>query len=1013
MKIIVTADIHLDKYLKDNKYPGYRDEQFIRFANRLIEEAKLQDTKILFIAGDILDKSVNKPEVLHLLKDFLNVLSSYFDKVLYCLGNHDCNKRNNDNFDLSTYISLFNNDKFIYMNDRFIELNGKSIYFLDYQYEKHIEPKECDIFISHITIDDKFGQTVDNSKFKLGLFGDIHLPIDKGNYHTISSPLQRGFQDHNVGYFGVLDLDTLEYKRIMTDSDNYKFMKVRRQSDPDINAITDVENLFIRDDKEIESNKTVNLNDQEYILDKINNTKILEIIDNSIQYQYKSLHSQIKSKLNFTKDDEDINLDFKIKSIKINNFRSIENIEYQFDSNQNIYFVTGENGSGKTSFLRALYLSLYSDKELKSNKKLNSSGLVSTEIIFEYENKEYKIYRTEGKLRVFENDVDITPSGKNLTEKYLYDLFPFMNLLYIFYMQGGESFFDKINNIDVFNKLFNISYLTKFNELSIDLYKEESSKLSTINDLISKTNGSIEVIENDINDINDKLLEYKDFIPTENITDKINQLTGNIAEYRNKNRQLEECNVFLDNNTIDNNDIYDIEQLNKNNQELNDKIILWESKRLEFKSQYDKINELIKEKDNINKWIEFNNVISKDIDVDNSKLLYNKCNRILSKIKDRFNIINIVTNNLTNEINQLKKDRDSLIECPKCNNKFNPNHSTIENDIDNLIEELEIKLILQNKSHNKYNDLYAVILNSSHKYKLEIEDYTDNIKLISELSLKQSRLDEINKLMISQDINIIHDDLINSNDVIRESKEELDIVNKQIKEYNDNSKLLIEIKLKSEEKDKLILWFNANQKPDNELLDKLNQEQSIVSQINFYKSNITDKQNQLKKELTNLSIYNDNLNELTSYLKLIDEYKSLFDFNIDGSIPQKIFEYLSDSISDNQIKFSTFYYRNKLQIECSLKVDEEWINYDSLSMGQKSLIDMLLIKKFNLLLGNIGILFLDETLSSVDQNNYDELIDMIKDLNINDIFITSHLDKFNLYTKKLEFKRINNNTIII
>ena len=70
-----------------------------------------------------------------------------------------------------------------------------------------------------------------------------------------------------------------------------------------------------------------------------------------------------------------------------------------------------------------------------------------------YENKEYKIYRTEGKLKVYENEIDITPSSKNVTEKYLYDLFPFMNLLYIFYMQGSESFFDKINNIEVFNKL--------------------------------------------------------------------------------------------------------------------------------------------------------------------------------------------------------------------------------------------------------------------------------------------------------------------------------------------------------------------------------------------------------------------------------------------------------------------------------------------------------------------------------------------------------------------------------
>ena len=152
---------------------------------------------------------------------------------------------------------------------------------------------------------------------------------------------------------------------------------------------------------------------------------------------------------------------------------------------------------------------------------------------------------------------------------------------------------------------------------------------------------------------------------------------------------------------------------------------------------------------------------------------------------------------------------------------------------------------------------------------------------------------------------------------------------------------------------------------------------------------------------------------LENYIIIISEYKSLFDFNIEGSTPQKIFEYLSNNLSDDKIKFSTYYYRNKLQIECSINVDEQWIPYESASEGQKSLIDMLLILKINKLLGKIGLLILDETLSHLDNDNYDEVINVLKTLNFNDVFITSHLDKFNSFTKKIEFKRLENDTKII
>jgi len=1009
MKLIITSDIHLDCYKKYNISPGYRDNQFLKFADRLIEEAQLQDTKILCILGDLIDKPVNPPEVIQLFNKFIDKLTSHFDKVYYILGNHDCNKKNNDGLSEATYVSLFNNNKFMYMNEKYLTLNEKSIYFQDFQFTNKIIPPECDVFLSHITIDDRFGQEVDSSKFKIGIFGDIHLPIDKDNIHTISSPLQRGFQDYPIGYFGVLDLDILTYTRITTDSERHKFLKIRRETDDDLDKL-DKDNLIIIKDNIIKNNKTLEFNNKEYLLEKINNSKILDIIDNSVSDKYKQIHKDIKSKISLTKDDDDINLDFKIKSINIKNFRSIENIEYNFDGEKNTYFISGHNGAGKSSFIRALYLSLYSDKELKSNKKVGCNDSVSTTINFIYNETDYKIYRTEGKLQVFENDIDISPSGKNNVENYLYDLFPFMNLLNIFYIKAGEGFFNRIDSIDVFNKVFNVSFLSKFSDLSNDLYKIEYSKLTELKNDHQKQLGILESIDNELTQYNNELLEYDNLEIIPDIDDKIEELNNYIITYNRATEELNKLTLYLLNNKdIKISDI-DIDKLTNDLQELNKSCNNAEQQKLIIKNEYNKLNELSKEKLTLESWILSNKTRDIMSDDDYKKLLLDKDNieNELSKHNTKLNELNnefMLFNNLNKELKILESE---LIECPKCLNKFSNKDDKIEsikNDISKLCYD---KNLIDTLRDSLIPDLQAklnIITNN-------ITQYNINIKLISEFNVKKNRVDELLHMLKDVDITGLSNKINEYELLIKNIKNNILLKNNQIKDYNHNSTLLSEIKLNNDKKDTLNIWFNENKKPDKEYLITLKDlSQKYIKQgvLLHNKNNLINK---LANETLKINQIKVALVNLEDYIILISEYKALFDFNIEGSIPQKIFEYLSNNLSDEKIKFSTYYYRNKLQIECSINVDEQWIPYESASEGQKSLIDMLLILKINNLLGNIGLLILDETLSHLDNDNYDEVIGIIKELNFNDIFITSHLDKFNLYTKKIEFELKNNNTTI-
>ncbi len=94
MKWLITSDIHIDDYPQFNPETSYRLNQFITLAHRYVEIAKKDGIKVLFMAGDIINKPRPRPKEIHVLDQFLSILSSYFDKIYYVLGQHDVDTKN-------------------------------------------------------------------------------------------------------------------------------------------------------------------------------------------------------------------------------------------------------------------------------------------------------------------------------------------------------------------------------------------------------------------------------------------------------------------------------------------------------------------------------------------------------------------------------------------------------------------------------------------------------------------------------------------------------------------------------------------------------------------------------------------------------------------------------------------------------------------------------------------------------------------------------------------------------
>ena len=128
----------------------------------------------------------------------------------------------------------------------------------------------------------------------------------------------------------------------------------------------------------------------------------------------------------------------RIRSLKIKNFRAHENSRVEF--NDGINLIIGQNGSGKSSILEAIFASLYLGHGSfpRGYKKVNTRiGKSGFELVlkFEHNGKNYEIvrksngesYLKESGRVLCEKDSDIA----RWSERYLYPLHVFRNALYI------------------------------------------------------------------------------------------------------------------------------------------------------------------------------------------------------------------------------------------------------------------------------------------------------------------------------------------------------------------------------------------------------------------------------------------------------------------------------------------------------------------------------------------------------------------------------------------------------
>ena len=153
-KLLIVSDIHIYDYPQRNPREKGRLLQSRIVAQNIIDAGKREGADTIVIAGDVVEKAVNRPYIESEVKLFLDTVMSSFKDGYIIWGNHDQdNKSNNQDFtDSSLAVMLPSN--LYYAHEKIINIEGIKIGFCNWEpvFDLSWIPDKVDILITHATI---------------------------------------------------------------------------------------------------------------------------------------------------------------------------------------------------------------------------------------------------------------------------------------------------------------------------------------------------------------------------------------------------------------------------------------------------------------------------------------------------------------------------------------------------------------------------------------------------------------------------------------------------------------------------------------------------------------------------------------------------------------------------------------------------------------------------------------------------------------------------------------------
>ena len=446
--ILMISDVHINDYL--NRCPSYRYRLYQSriVAQNVIKVAKAEGADTLFIAGDLIHKSVMRPYILTEVKLFLDTLMGYFKTGRIIYGNHDLDSKlpNQDPSDCVLSIMLPSNMKYM---DRKIEKFGKStIAFSNWRQNKidlDFIPGHVDFLVTHATIaynpGDYYQSTVlDESKFDMCFSGDIHRPDRAGKYVSIGIPQRCGISDSKDCTGVILDPNQKLWKHVNLNPDD-NLLKFEYIKDQRLEGYHPANNTWYvyKPDKSIIPGASQGTTQLWAEVDGLINSVITK-------ENLQALHAEVVRRV--PADHIDLDLNFCLTGFRCKNWRSIESLDMKIAPGDRI-ILHGRNGSGKSSILSAIkYALIEAPRGLKAFV-CNKSGDPDcwAEVDFLYQGHQYTLKRGTGTDRsgkcwglwvdgVQQAYQNVTSFNQDVAKR-----FPFLRVLEYFYFDDSHTRF--------------------------------------------------------------------------------------------------------------------------------------------------------------------------------------------------------------------------------------------------------------------------------------------------------------------------------------------------------------------------------------------------------------------------------------------------------------------------------------------------------------------------------------------------------------------------------------------
>lgn len=467
MKIAIIGDYHIStKWIGDLSII----DQSKRLADRLVEYCKSHDIHYLFIAGDIVDKAIDRPEIVHALNYIFGKFSAYFTAVYYILGQHDMSVNAVGEIrDVDTIVTVLDYPNIYYANGQILTLGKTKIGMANFSRNSAYKlPEYVDLYITHFTISNRFGQTIDQSKFGDMIAGDIHHKVNIGNMHSIGSFQQQSIsKDSEWNNVCVYDCDTHEFSH-----ENIGGGLILRNSEVHSGLVDGIWYELKRTPAVVENQPAVDkFADDNYL-------KIVEKVrDFMIEKNLELMNNEVASRI---EDAHNFSTDFTIRYFKVHNFLKIRDFEANFEVGDKV-LLTGLNGSGKSTFLNSLFAALTGNVTW-SHYVGKFDEEVYTEIKLEYNGHIYTLRRGSGLQWLRCDELDVPYKNRNDFGGVVVEKLPFLPELGILFQRPEVgTLFEGISSdakLCLVSKIYHLEYLDQLYATGEKIKKEYVQKLN-------------------------------------------------------------------------------------------------------------------------------------------------------------------------------------------------------------------------------------------------------------------------------------------------------------------------------------------------------------------------------------------------------------------------------------------------------------------------------------------------------------------------------------------------------